>query len=480
MNPINNEVKKYSFIPFIIMAFCTAVFITLTNNQNVWLDEAFTATLVHTGYREVLSRSMADTLPPLYNLYLKFMTSTFGYKVPVMKITSVIPMVATMLVGAVTVRRRFGNFVSSLFIILITGMPLMFYFGVEIRMYSLGFLFATASGVYAYECIVASSRKNWILFILFSVAAGYSHHFAFVTVGFIYLYLLLYYFFKDRSHIKRWFLCLLATFVLYFPCLLVTLKQFKSVSGYFSMPDVTISLFIQYVLYPFTTGKTVASVILLLLVIFFGMRIVYKAFSKKHSLSGNDYYSILCFLTYYCVLMFGTIISKIMTANIFVDRYLFFSTGILWLAIAIQAGSIPNKLHKALILSCVLFVSVATYNEQFTKEYANSPVEELEYISSHISSEDILYTVEDSEELAYCLPFYEIIANEDEGLINYEVLTDAVYAAKQSSSVLWIAVMDNKDLSDSDIETLKQNGLSPRFVKNFDFDRYKCSLYRVE
>lgn len=462
------------------MILCTAVYVSLTFNQNVWLDEAFTATLVHTGYREVLSRSMADTLPPLYNLYLKFMTSVFGYTVPVMKITSVLPMVATMFLGTTTVRRRFGNFVASLFIMLITGMPLMLYFGVEIRMYSLGFMFATASGIYAYECIVESSKKNWILFTLFSVGAGYSHHFAFVTVGFVYLFILIYFILKDRKRVKRWFLCLGATFVLYLPCLLVTLKQIKSVSGYFSMPDVTFELFVQYAVYPFTTGTTVASVMLLLVVVIFALRLLLKAFSKTTKLTADDCYSIVCFIIYYGVLLFGTVISKIMTANIFVDRYLFFSTGIMWLAIAVQAGCIPQKLQKTLVVSCVIFIAMATYNDQFVKEYKNSPAEEIEYISSHISSDDVLYTVEESEELAYCLPFYEIIANNDEGLTNYEDLQAAINASKDSSSVLWIAVMDNEDLSEADINILKQNGLSPRFVKNFDFDRYKCSLYKAE
>ena len=208
----------------------SAVFLSLVWNNNVWMDEAFTASLVHTDMAGVLKRSMADTLPPLYNIILKLTTTAFGYTIPVMKITSVVPMILTLVIGATTVRRRFGIRTALLFMVFITCMPLMLYYGVEIRMYSLGFFFATASGIYAYEVIAEPSRRTWTAFTLFSVMAGYSHHFAFVTVAFSYLFLLLYHIIVKRDRIKNWFKCLAATFILYLPCLIVTLRQFSRVS----------------------------------------------------------------------------------------------------------------------------------------------------------------------------------------------------------------------------------------------------------
>ena len=148
MKKIKENEKKIIIIALIILS---AVFLSLIFNNNVWMDEAFTASLVHADLRTVLRQSMKDTLPPLYNILLKLMTDVFGYSVPVMKITSVIPMIATLFVGARVVRKRFGFFTALLFIMCLTFMPLMMYYGVEIRMYSLGFFFATVSGIYAYE-----------------------------------------------------------------------------------------------------------------------------------------------------------------------------------------------------------------------------------------------------------------------------------------------------------------------------------------
>ena len=60
----------------------------------------------------------------------------------------------------------------------------------------------------------------------------------------------------------------------------------------------------------------------------------YTVFYRKNR-DAKYIFAILCFSVYYGVLVFGTIISKIMTANIFVDRYLFFAVGLLWMFAAI-------------------------------------------------------------------------------------------------------------------------------------------------
>ena len=93
----NNTEKKANIVIAVAFVLLSAVYISLIWNNNVWMDEAFTASLVHTDLAHVLQRSMADTLPPLYNMILKLMTAAFGYKMPVMKMTSV--MIWTIMPG---------------------------------------------------------------------------------------------------------------------------------------------------------------------------------------------------------------------------------------------------------------------------------------------------------------------------------------------------------------------------------------------
>lgn len=500
----NSNKTRENIISYGLVLIGAIVYISLIFNRNVWLDEAFTASLVRTDMAGVLEKSMADTLPPLYNILLKLSTDAFGYTVPVMKLTSVIPMIITMLLSATVVRRRHGFKTSVLFTIALFTMPNLLFYGVEIRMYSLGFMFATAAGIYGYEVIADYNKKNLIIFSVVSALAGYSHHFAFVSVGFVFLFMLLYYFILDRENIKRWFFCLALTVVLYFPCLLVTLKQFKSVSGYFSMPDVTLKVFIKYARYPYTVGNTVSSIILLVSMIGLFVYTVVKVCSKLRSevkdeallanenrslsnandmnkISDNahmskmsvkndltDLYALSMFLVYYGVLIFGTIISKIMTANIFVDRYLLFAHGMLWLFFAIEAGKFSKYYY--VFVAVAVFAGICGYINEYEVEYSTNPDEVIAFLESDVNDGDVLYTIEDAEEMAFCLPFY------DEGLTNYEDLSEAVEAADNAGATLWLTVMDYSDYDFKELDEYNLKAVEPR---QFVFDRYTFTMYQL-
>ena len=470
------QARFLSWIPWILLLFCSLCYVSLIFNQNVWMDEAFTASLIRTDMSGVISRSMQDTLPPLYNILLKLMTEALGYFVPVMKLTSVIPMVCTLLLSATVVRKRHGLLTGCIWMLALTCMPLMLNFGIEIRMYSLGFFFATASGVYAYEVVCESRPKNWIMFTLFSVLAGYTHHFAFVTAGTVYFFLLLYYLIKDRAHIRRWFLCLLATAVLYLPCLLTTLKQIGRVSGYFSMPEVTFSVFLKYLIYPYITGNRILSAILGLSVV---LLFVYGLYRLKTEPSASQVYALLCVLPYYIVLLFGVIVSRIMTANIFVDRYLFFACGLIWLSFAITVPLLPplrikewsmKWIYPAIVI--ILLIGAVTYHDTWKQEYGQDPAKMIAYLDEHVNEHDGLITCADSEALYWCLWFYA------PGLKLYSSVADAVDALKAGDAkTVWIAVDDAHTLSD--LESEAADAITPSPAGAFSFDRYHFSLYEM-
>ncbi len=474
--PVKKTLKmKKIIIPaaFIILS---AAFISLIWNNNVWMDEAFTASLVHTDLAGVIERSMNDTLPPLYNIYLKLMTDVFGYSIPVMKIASVIPMLLTLFTGATTVRKRFGQITALLFMIFATFMPLMLYYGVEVRMYSLGFFFATAAGIYAYEIVADGSKKNWVIFTVLSSLAGYSHHFAFVTVAFAYFYLLLYFIIFRRDKLKNWFLCLFATFLIYLPCLLVTLKQVSRVSGYFSMPDIDLHMFIQYATYPYTVGIMPAT-LLCAAVMASSLIIVAVMIVRKNADRKEYVYALCCFSVYYGVLLFGTVISRIMTANIFVDRYLFFSTGLLWLSAAIVLATDRRTAFAAFAATAV--IGACTYRIEFGVEYGETADEEIAFLRSNIREGDVYYSVGGHEEMQNCIPFYTYLDKETPELTFVTPLEEAVIISLKNKTGLWISVLDGYQMSEDDRETLEKYGLSMNKRADFEFDRYRCEFYKV-
>ncbi len=467
-------------VTWLLALLLSLVFISLTYNSNVWLDEAFTASLIRTDMAGVLTRSMEDTLPPLYNIILKLTTDAFGYTIPVMKLTSAVSMILTLLLGATVVRKRFGAVTACIFMLAVTFMPNMLFFGVEIRMYSLGFLFATATGIFAFELLFSPGIKNWCLFTVSAVLAGYSHHFAFITAGFIYLFLLIYSLSEQKKfkedgdsaahpiRIKHFLFCLLATFILYFPCLLVTLRQFMSVSGYFSMPEITAEVFLKYCRYPFTVGLTMLSALLVTLCALLMMSALMR---KERKIT--DAFAIYCFFVFYIVLLFGTALSKLMTANIFVDRYLFFALGLMWLFFSIEAG----RLKKIVIYFIIVFevtVGVYSYVQAFTSEYAPGSDETIRWLKENVSYGDSLYTLEEYEELAYCLPFY------DANLTNYETLDEAAGAAGDND--VWVAVLagyeDTPEFKGY-MDEIDLKGYGTEYMGAFRFDRYVFRMYKL-
>ncbi len=452
----------------------SAVYISLVWNNNVWMDEAFTASLVHTDLAGVISRSMADTLPPLYNIILKFTTDVFGYSIPVMKMTSVVPMLLVLLAGATTVRKRFGFRTAVLFMLLITFMPLVLYYGVEIRMYSMGFLFATLSGIWAYENVCEPSIRNLAVFVIVSVLAGYTHHFAFVTAAFSYLYLLLWYIFFDRKDLTRWFWALAATFVLYLPCLIVTLSQLSRVSGYFSMPEVDAGQFMEYVVYPYKVGITPLTVLCLAFVAAAFVMFAYMVCIKRKR-DPEYIFAILCFSVYYGVLIFGTIISKIMTANIFVDRYLFFAVGLLWMFAAIMFSD--DKRIFCAAIAVILAIGAGTYTLEIRTEYKNSADEEIAFLGDNVGKGDVLFCIGGHEELQNCIPFYTYLDSNGEELTFVYPLENAIETARENGSTLWIAVLEGSSPSEEELAMLDDSGLSLQKQTDFEFDRYRCEIY---
>ncbi|MCR5591927.1 MAG: glycosyltransferase family 39 protein [Lachnospiraceae bacterium] len=473
----NISEKNEKIIISAAFAVFSCIYLSLVWNSNVWMDEAFSASLVHTDFSGVIKRSMADTLPPLYNILLFGMTKVFGYSIPVMKITSVIPMLLTLVLGAVKVRRRFSLKTALLFMTFITLMPLMLYFGVEIRMYSLGFFFATGSGIYAYEAVKENTFRSWAGFTVFSVLAGYTHHFAFVTAGFSYLYVLIYFIICERKRLKSWFICLLATIVLYTPCLIITLRQISRVSGYFSMPDIDLPLFVQYMAYPYISGMKAGTVLAAALM---AASLVIFAYGviKGGSRNPECIYAGCCFTVYYGVLIFGTVVSKIMSANIFVDRYMFFATGLLWLFAAIMLSRSDRTFIAAAAISVA--VGACTYAVTFSGEYATSADEEIAFLSENINEGDVLYCIGGHEELQNCIPFYTYVDGSAAELTFMFPLDAAADLSEKNGSDLWIAVLDGASPDDSDLETLEGYGLCMEKEADFEFDRYRCEFYKAK
>lgn len=111
------------------------VYLSLCFNDNIWTDEGFTIQLLRecSTYGEACAFTAADVHPPLYYIYLKFFTDRLGIHLLLLKILSILPMLLTMALGVVVIRKEFG-FRTALFYILILGtLPCTMEYAIQVR-----------------------------------------------------------------------------------------------------------------------------------------------------------------------------------------------------------------------------------------------------------------------------------------------------------------------------------------------------------
>ncbi|MCR5652078.1 MAG: glycosyltransferase family 39 protein [Lachnospiraceae bacterium] len=389
-------------LPFIIAAAGSILYLALLFNNNVWMDEAFTALLVKGSFKDMMERSLADTLPPLYNIWAWCFVKLFGYHTLTLKLTSVIPMVILLFYSAFRVSDLYNKNTAACFILTLITMPHLLSCAVEIRMYALCLVFVTMAVISALYLTEKAAGKELVLFVLFTVLAGYSHHYGLISLLFVWSAMLIFFIIK-KDGLKRFIFSAVLTAVLFIPYIIMTLYQIKNASGYFTTADgPTMGSFISSLRFPFVTNITPLSALLLLSVlaaILIGNR-------KKEGC--------LLILLYIAVLTLSYILEFVTGRSFFSGRYLIPSFGALWLGFSILLFSddtdTPGKAKKvirSLIVVILILSGTADISSAFREEYAGDAASMLAFFDENIGKDDGYIIYEDNYQIEWCLKYYE-------------------------------------------------------------------------
>ena len=204
--------------------------ISFSFSRDIWVDEAFSLSMIKHSYWKMIQLTAQDVHPPLYYIILKFLVDGFfrlfqpESVIYHTKLVSVIPYILLLLLAFTKIRKNWGNYVAGLFAVCIVGMPNLISYGVEIRMYSWALFFVTAAFLCAYDIAIRGRFSDWVKFVLFSLAAAYTHYFACVAAAFGYLTLLIWFWKNNRKSLKSWLCACAATILGYLPWLFVLLR----------------------------------------------------------------------------------------------------------------------------------------------------------------------------------------------------------------------------------------------------------------
>ena len=242
INKLINLIDKFGI--YLLGLVVTVLNYSLAFDNVVWGDEAYSQmAIINTDLHGVYERVYYwDSHPPLYYYYLKFIADIFGYHTPVYHIASLVPFTIGIILACTLVKKYMG-FMSAAFYIVISGLSeSCVEYNLEIRMYSLVFMFTLLCAYCAYR-ILADDKKIhlWILMTLFGVLAAYTHYFGVAICGIIIFFTGLFVLVGAKGARKgallKWIVTTLVYIVLYIPWLYVLYFQTQAELGSAWMTD---------------------------------------------------------------------------------------------------------------------------------------------------------------------------------------------------------------------------------------------------
>lgn len=206
--------------------------VSLAFDNVVWGDEAYSQMAIRncTLYGIFERTYYWDSHPPLYYYYLRLFADLFGYRTPVYHAASLVPFIIGILFACTLLKKHFGT-VPATFFILVSGFSeSCAEYNLEIRMYSLLFLFVLLCAYSAYLILKDGSKIcPWIFMTLFGVLAAYTHYYGVALCGLLLFFTGLFHFLENRK--KSWikgFLCVCIYALAYSPWLSVLYFQTKA------------------------------------------------------------------------------------------------------------------------------------------------------------------------------------------------------------------------------------------------------------
>lgn len=329
-------------------------------NGSIWTDEAYSLRIIQYSYKEIIAMCAADVHPPFYYMALKFVED-FGANffdgyystVVIGKLFSVLAYV--LLTVLCWHKLRNENKARPFVLLCIYGMPQLLSYAIEIRMYSWALLFVTASFLYARDIVLRNStKKTWIFLTIFSVLSAYSHTFALIAMASIWLYLLIWSIIYHRQDINKWFCYGSFVGILFFPWLIVLLRQVGYVTESYWISPITWSNIPDFAKYIFSE-----TMLLIPFLLFIGIAEKKKVVKKSVFESA---FGVLIPLT----TIFIGIIASIIIRPVFVSRYMIPGLMCLWISIILTSKKCNYKIQTIIFL--LLIVSSVSSFTSFAKK----------------------------------------------------------------------------------------------------------------
>ncbi len=382
--------EKYIWHALPVIAFFVWGALCITNN--LWYDEAYSASMVSLPWTRLIYITAVDAHSPFYYGILKLAYHLFGGGTDYqsLKFVSLLFMLGYMLLGKYYVRKLFDRRISIYFMLFSLLMPIMTVQAGNVRMYAFALFFMTLTGLLAYDIYLNATRRKWILFCLASICTVYCHTFAMIQTFLLYLLFmgaLLYH--KQYQKLKAFVGCGVVVALAFSPWLVVTCMQMVLRMRYDAgsvNERATLYSFMDYCKEWFSALETPIGI-----VVFVGMAIaiVLGYFAVDRMREQHNYAPAVGMAALGLTILTGGLVSVYIN-NCFLGRYAFPGFGFLMLFYAVGMNRLSGKKLKAAILAAAFLCFILQYRSELALEYDKGLQVYEEFFAEQVSCEDVI------------------------------------------------------------------------------------------
>lgn len=487
-------------------------------------DEGFSFMLGKMDIPHMIEATAGDVHPPFYYLMVMLFGKLTGYSVLGGRILSFLALVVAGIAANTYLKKRFGIYAAAIAFSLLTFTTNCIDMIVEIRMYTWSMVFVTVTGLFAYELMNAAQKVSnvgkgqlgkWIGLSVFGLLAGYTHYYALIMVAFIYVFLFIVLLCYDRKNVIPCLLCSAMAVIIYFPWLMVLLKQFGTVSNDYWISDIAVKDWVRYIFGDDRVGRLLRTILAIAAVICIftkeGLQIqsnfldscktvfsrrkdkgsIYKgethgeeankmeAHEKQTYVKVNwefarwdakQLFVMMCGVTTIGTILLAAIVSYLFRP-LYVSRYIYSAMGLVTLAFGIAFTHCSKKrIYARLLLIGVLVFGVGSFQKVYALESAYGTDATMAYFRENLEPEDFILT--NDQQLSWTVLRYYFPENVTDQLGYHDLMTE-------DYRVTWFMNSGSEEL-DERITEYENKGLKVTFICEGGIGRYPYKLYRIE
>lgn len=360
--------------------------------NNLWYDEAYSASLVSLPWLKMIYITAVDAHSPFYYGMLKLFYHMWGGGTHffTLKLFSLLFMLGYMLLGKYYVRRLFSQKISVYFMLFSLLGPIMSVQAGNVRMYALALFCMTLTGLLAYDIFLHATKKKWVLFTLAAVCTVYCHTFAMIQAFILYLLFLgalLYS--RQYEKIKGFFISGIAVSAAFSPWLYVTCKQLLLRMHYDTgsvSERPTIYSFMNYCKEWFSALETPIGVVVFLGM---GLAVVLGYFAVDYMRKERNFAPGIGVAALGLTILCGVLVS-VFVNNCFLGRYAFPGFGFLMLFYAVGMSAVNSSKIKTGILAVAAVCFLLQYASELSLEYDGGLQTYEDFVADEMTEKDVM------------------------------------------------------------------------------------------